>query len=626
MFGRSYSDLALNKFLKAIKEFDHYSDELLSIYPVDGVKPQSELIVDGIGSIFNRKKKTERLNKFIWTTGVWMYLVDYYYDGKKSHRDKFLKEGIKEVAPFGRGELFNSLKKHSKNINNTYFRAGLTWGEEFNNRLLNGNIFPADEESQIEDFEVDDSFFGKEGKMVTVLAPKEKEFYKKGKILIDRTYFDMRNPDNNSFNQHDFRYLLEHNTHLICRRGESNHYYELFSDETISGVFDPYSDIEFLGYDDELSAGKEIFQFETKDKSLPDQIELKIRKSNKYKDDLMMDAQNEIERILEKNSDALINNQEVLINSSKYKDKVNFTDAKKNQINLEYLNELLHSNEVIIEQILENLIEHLNDCMDMQFTIEIESKQFRGLSDLKVLLGGYCFLRRRKRVVSIDHEDWRYGWESAIASERYLNNHSGSISFIDEVFNNVCKHYFDGLLDDSDSKLNLESIYSSFHDFKEFGLKKLNLISNKCYEPFSDEFNLRFYEWKRFNNKFDYIFLILMINPLEEDNYSSNSKVILKMEGNTKKNQVLLTGMSLIDDDFNNGDGWFSEDYPKRFSDIVEMHLISPLNLLLKDKNAENSYRDIYLKSLDAKVLLHGEFIKEPLDTVIKDFRELNKE
>ena len=63
-------------------------------HPVAGVRPQSELVLDSIATVFNKQKKADRLNRFIFTAGVWMYLVYYYYDGKESNIDKFLKEGI----------------------------------------------------------------------------------------------------------------------------------------------------------------------------------------------------------------------------------------------------------------------------------------------------------------------------------------------------------------------------------------------------------------------------------------------------------------------------------------------------------------------------------------------------
>lgn len=622
MFGKSYSDQALEKFLHAIKEFDQSMDAHLDNYPVDGVRPQSELVLDSIATVFNKQKKADRLNKFIFTAGVWMYLVYHYYDGKESHIDKFLKEGIKAVAPFGRSNLFNTLKKHSKNNNNTFYKAGLLWGEEFNERFLSGSLWTSNNQFEMEDEEIDFSFFGKEGKIVTVIAPKDKSFYQKDKILIEHTYFDRKNPQNDSVRQHDFRYVNELNMHLMCRRGESNFYFELYSDEDISGVFDPYSDIEYLGYDDELTFGKEIYQFETKDRSLPDQIELKVRKSKRFSDELLRDVEYEIEKILKKYNNPLSNNQETLWNSNKYKDKVNFSNPN-NKLNLDYLNELCHSNEIIIEQILEDLIEHLNNFLDMSFEIITESKQFKGLSDLKIMHEGYCFLRRRKRITNIDHDEWRYGWESSISEQRHFNNNDFGINFITESFVNVSKYFFDGMLDNPDSRLNLERIYSSFHDFKQYSLHKLNPISSECYELFG-EFKLRFYEWMRLNNKFDFVFIVVMTNPLQQDDYNIDSKVILKMEGNTKINQCKINGMSLIEDSFDSENGYFSEDYVEYFEaeNKIDRHLIQPFKVLMENKTEENSYSEIYSDYLKERVLAHGDFVKYPRDEIIKAFNK----
>jgi hypothetical protein len=622
MFGSSYSEGALDKFSKVVSELNNSIERQLAEYPVDGIKLQSEMIVESFGDIFDKQKKIDQENKQIWTAGIWMYLLDYYYDGKPSHHDKFTKAAIRPLSPIGKNNLFKKIKKYSKYTNNIFYKSGRLWGEEFNERFLSDSLWIQDNEFEIEDEEIDFSFFGKEGKIITVIAPKDKSFYQKGKILIDQTFFDRRNPDNESTRQHDLRYVNELDMHLNCRRGESNIYFELYSDEDINGIFDPYSDIEHLGYDDELTIGKEIFQFETQDKSLPDQIELKVRRSKRFSDDLLRDVEYEIEKILKKYNDPLSNNQETLWNSNKYKDKINFSDSS-NKLNLDYLNELCHSNEIIIEQILEDLIEHLNNFLDMNFEIITESKQFKGLSDLKIMHEGYCFLRRRKRMTNIDHDEWRYGWESTISEQRHFNNNDFGINFITESLTNVSKYFFDGMLDDPDSRLNLESIYSSFHDFKKYSLHKLNPISNECYELFG-EFKLRFYEWMRLNNKFDFVFLVVMINPLQKDDYNVDSKVILKMEGNTKINQCKINGMSLIEDSFDSENGYFSEDYVEYFEaeNKIDRHLIQPLKVLMENKTEENSYSEIYSDNLKERVLVHGDFVKYPRDEIIKAFNK----
>jgi len=188
---------------------------------------------------------------------------------------------------------------------------------------------------------------------------------------------------------------------------------------------------------------------------------------------------------------------------------------------------------------------------------------------------------------------------------------------------NVSKYFFDGMLDDPDSRLNLERIYSSFHDFKQYSLHKLNPISSECYELFG-EFKLRFYEWMRLNNKFDFVFIVVMTNPLQQDDYNIDSKVILKMEGNTKINQCKINGMSLIEDSFDSENGYFSEDYVEYFEaeNKIDRHLIQPLKVLMENKTEENSYSEIYSDYLKERVLAHGDFVKYPRDEIIKAFNK----
>ena len=182
--------------------------------------------------------------------------------------------------------------------------------------------------------------------------------------------------------------------HISCMRKDSNHYFELYSDEKISGLFDNAED--FPGYDDELHIGETIYQFETKDKSLPDKIELKIRKSKRdfHLRDLRYEINDEIEKILNKHSNSTHKVMRTLQNSEKYKDKINFTDPE-NKFNSLYLDELINGTEIVLEQILEELVTHLNNATDTNFSIEYGNNEFKQLKNIKVYSDNFCFLRRR---------------------------------------------------------------------------------------------------------------------------------------------------------------------------------------------------------------------------------------
>ena len=115
-----------------------------------------------------------------------------------------------------------------------------------------------------------------------------------------------------------------------------------------------------------------------------------------------------------------------------------------------------------------------------------------------------------------------------------------------------------------------------------------------------------------------------MTNPLQQDDYNIDSKVILKMEGNTKINQCKINGMSLIEDSFDSENGYFSEDYVEYFEaeNKIDRHLIQPLKVLMENKTEENSYSEIYSDYLKEMVLAHGDFVKYPRDEIIKAFNK----
>ena len=106
MFGSSYSEGALDKFSKVVSELNNSIERQLAEYPVDGIKLQSEMIVESFGDIFDKQKKIDQENRQIWTAGIWMYLLDYYYDGKPSHHDKFTKAAIRPLSPIGKNNLY----------------------------------------------------------------------------------------------------------------------------------------------------------------------------------------------------------------------------------------------------------------------------------------------------------------------------------------------------------------------------------------------------------------------------------------------------------------------------------------------------------------------------------------
>ena len=57
MFGSSYSEGALDKFSKVVSELNNSIERQLAEYPVDGIKLQSEMIVESFGDIFDKQKK-----------------------------------------------------------------------------------------------------------------------------------------------------------------------------------------------------------------------------------------------------------------------------------------------------------------------------------------------------------------------------------------------------------------------------------------------------------------------------------------------------------------------------------------------------------------------------------------
>ena len=614
MFGPSYSPEALHNFISVLKELDAYIDPQLEKYPVDGIKQQSELALDGLGSLFDSKKKKDRINRSLFVSAIILHCLEYFYDGKKSHKDKFLKQGIKAISILS-GTVFNQIKKDFKNINNSFYQSGQLWGQQFLDRYLSGNLhFNAD------DFEEEfagNSSFVKDRKFVSVLAPHDDDFYKKGRILIESTFFDAYNPDN--YHKRDLRYVNELDMHLTCVREDSDFYYELYSDEKIDGLFEHTED--FPGYQDELQSGKIIYQFETKNKLLPDKIILKIRKSKKdyHLRDLKFSIESELEKILNKNSNSTFKVREVLQNSEKYKGKINFTDPE-NKVNSKYLDELLHGTESVLEQILEELVDHLNHTMDTNLRIEYGKNEFKQLKNIKVYSDNFCFLQRRSRFWEKDLDEWRFGWESSVSEDRYYFTYDAGISFFEDAFKQLLNYsFYDDYLDNPKSISSLESVYSKFHEFKDNTIHKLRLISNETNKFFENDLNLTFHSWMRLNKKFDYIFILTMQDPISDKNFLlNNAKVILKVEGNVK-NSFCISGMSLKNDDasfeivIENGQDYSYE---------LETNLIRPFQTLLKNKNESNTYLELYAENLKNKVDLHGSFERYPNDKIIEEFNK----
>ena len=598
MFGKSYSDQSLINFISVLESLD--LDHQLTLYPVKGIKPQSELTMDGLKDFFNSYKKNLAINRSLFESGIIYYLLEYYFDGKPRDKDKFLKEGIEAASSFFADKAFKTIRKNAKNPQNSFYRSGYLWGEKFHNRYLTGEPNQIDIQSEDLIASQEEEILIEDERVISVLAPSDKKFYKKGKITIENTFF-VRNLSN----------LINQEPHVICRRGEKNLYFELFSESDISGYLDP--SFEYLDYDDELKKDKVIYQFKTKDNSIPEKIELKYRKSNKDREYLIDDFEIEIDKILKKNASSFSNHRETINKSAKYSGKVDLEDPD-NELNRVFILDITYGYEMLIEQVIEELITHLNNSLDSDFKIESDGKEFNGLSDLKVFHGEYCFLRRRKRSSMTDLFDYRYGWESNICEQKYFTNLFGDYEFIKKAFLNCIKYYLRGLLINPDTILNLEIVYSKYNNFVDVTKRKLMSIQKECTTYFGD-FNPIFHTHLWHNNNLDYIFMLTMQDPLAKDitpiGIDLGEEInIMTMQGHMDSDESLISGISLDGDEL-----YFTTEEDNLAYD-AEIHLVEPMQNILKLKNDEKSHRDIYVELFEKKV---GLYKKSTVNT-FKDF------
>lgn len=619
MFGNSYSDASLNNFIEVFREFDYNVDDYLKKFPVEGVKNSDEINLDSFSSFFDKQKKLDRINRSLFTSAVIKYLFDYYYDGKSSHRDKFLREALKTTTPIGVNTLLNQLKKDFKNSNNHYFQSGLIWGKKFHDKYISGDKY-LDNEILEEYEEYNDNFYhNKDSRIISVIAPKDNNIFDKGKLTIYETYFDIENRKKN-FGRCDFSYVNKFNSHLVCNIHDSNFYYDLYSDEEINGVFESFRYEKFLSYDDEITPGKLIYQFETIDSSLSEVIELKVRKSLKFAEELKYEISDSIEQFLEKYADTFNDNYKLVTNSDKYKNLIDHNKPEED-IYKECQNELFFICEISTEQMLEDLIHHLNTKFFLDIKMQKQTTNFKQLNDIKFFYQDYCFLQRRQRVSSSDNQNWRYGWESNIVEDKY-SKQSSDISFFEEVFKKLIRYQTEGLLANRESSLNLEEIYSKFNIFKKKSYDKL-ISLHGCYS-YEDKFGINFRTWMRHDTKFNYVFCLIMSNPFgSEFSYNIDSKIIIKMWGNILEDSFKYNLMNLnnLDED---GDEVSSESLDD-FEYDVEHSLVNPFQTLNKLKNNNNSYKKIYEDHLSEKVLRHGNFVRHPIDDKVIKFLETDE-
>ena len=137
MFGKSYSEKAVNELGSLIKLFDELAEGELQEEPITGIPFNSEFLP--ITLFMSGEKKEKAKKRTIANMGAIDYCAKKIFDGTNHDYYKFVKESFKFAFNFGFGmnfsnTFFSHFRKFSKDPYNSTFRLGAKFGERFYNK------------------------------------------------------------------------------------------------------------------------------------------------------------------------------------------------------------------------------------------------------------------------------------------------------------------------------------------------------------------------------------------------------------------------------------------------------------------------------------------------------------
>jgi len=140
MFGKSYSEKAVNELGSLLKLFDEWSEYELEEEPITGIPLNSEF--QPITLFASGEKKEKAKKRLIANMGAIDYCAKKKFDGNNHDYYKFVKEAFKFAFDYGFGmnfsnKMFSDFKKYSKDPYNSTFRTGAMFGERFYNKFSN---------------------------------------------------------------------------------------------------------------------------------------------------------------------------------------------------------------------------------------------------------------------------------------------------------------------------------------------------------------------------------------------------------------------------------------------------------------------------------------------------------
>lgn len=115
-----------------LKELDVRIEEDFDNYPPEGIPRDHEWQMSGLGDLlFNSKKKKKASQRSSFNFGVMTGLASYYFDGKPSEFDKFLKKAVFSAVQSPKIVMIG--KKFSNKFSKE-FSTGVKWSTHFRER------------------------------------------------------------------------------------------------------------------------------------------------------------------------------------------------------------------------------------------------------------------------------------------------------------------------------------------------------------------------------------------------------------------------------------------------------------------------------------------------------------
>ena len=132
LFGPSYSSKSLILTVNILKELDERIEEDFENYPPKGIPKNNEWQMSGMGDLFfNSEKKKKASQRTVFNFGVMTGLASYYFDGKTSEFDKFLKKAV--FSAVHSPKIVMNAQKFSNKFPKE-FSIGVEWSKHFRAR------------------------------------------------------------------------------------------------------------------------------------------------------------------------------------------------------------------------------------------------------------------------------------------------------------------------------------------------------------------------------------------------------------------------------------------------------------------------------------------------------------